>query len=452
MHKAFLNILFLCVVAVGLHAQQPALNAYIYCEDNAFRWNVVDSVRDGKLRIYTLRLVSQIWQGIPWVHELNILVPDKVSHPDVLLHITGGSIEPNSDVPKYHASNDFMIQAQGRIAYRCESVTAVLRQVPRQPLFGGKYEDEIVSYTFHRFQQDGDTTWPLLFPMVKSVLKAMDAIGQFAKVIGEKHVGTRFVLNGLSKRGWTTWLAAATTDKRIVAIAPMVIDILNMPVNIAYQQYMYNGCSEQINDYVSLGLTELVKRPDGKALVEMVDPFSYKEKLAMPKMLFMGTNDEYWTVDAIKNYIDELPAPIWISYVPNTGHGLGNKQAALNTLEAFFWQTVEGGTYPSFTYGVVAGKKCIQLNVKLDKGQFKEAILWEASSCEKDFRKSDFSSRLLVVNKKRRFSVKVAYPENGYKAFFVMLKYAHPLGGEPYEVCTRMYTASTAQLFDKPFE
>ena len=153
---------------------------------------------------------------------------------------------------------------------------------------------------------------------------------------------THFVVNGVSKRGWTTWLTAASGDPRVKAIAPMVIDILNMPVNVAYQKVMYGKYSEQIKDYVNLGLTEDVANPQGKALVEMVDPYSYRRLLTQPKMLFMGTNDEFWTVDAVKHYIDSIPGTHMMTYVPNAGHGLGDRQAALLSLEAFFAQTIRG--------------------------------------------------------------------------------------------------------------
>ena len=131
-------------------------------------------------------------------------------------------------------------------------------------------------------------------------------------------------------------MAAATGDKRIVAIAPMVIDILNMPVNVAYQKHMYGQYSYEIQDYVNLGLTETATNPEGKALVEMVDPYSYRQRFTMPKIVFMGSNDPYWTADAVKNYIDDIPGHTLLNYTPNAGHDLRGGKEASNTLEAFF--------------------------------------------------------------------------------------------------------------------
>src|SRR5690606_13795023 len=107
----------------------------------------------------------------------------------------------------------------------------------------------------------------------------------------------RFIVSGASKRGWTTWLAAATGDPRIKAIAPMVIDVLNMPVNLQYQVDSYGAYSEQIQDYVNLGIVQSIATEEGKALTTMIDPYSYRPLLTAPKMIFIGTNDEYWTVD-----------------------------------------------------------------------------------------------------------------------------------------------------------
>src|SRR4030095_11930863 len=89
-------------------------------------------------------------------------------------------------------------------------------------------EDEIIAYTWDRFLRNGDDRWPLRLPMTKAAVRAMDAVTAWtATTQGGGRAVRRCVLAGGSKRGWTTWTAAAV-DRRVVAIVPAVIDLLHI--------------------------------------------------------------------------------------------------------------------------------------------------------------------------------------------------------------------------------
>src|SRR5262249_30488950 len=136
------------------------------------------------------------------------------------------------------------------IAKQSGGTVAFLFGIPKQPLYGGKTEDALVVYTWQKFLETGDESWPLHFPMAKSCLKAMDAIQEFAKSEKWEPIND-FLVSGASKRGWTTWLVGASKDKRVKAIAPMVIDTLNVAVQIPHQLEAFGKPSEQVDDYTN---------------------------------------------------------------------------------------------------------------------------------------------------------------------------------------------------------
>jgi PhoPQ-activated pathogenicity-related protein len=88
----------------------------------------------------------------------------------------------------------------------------VLMDVPHQPLFGGMVEDELIAKTFDEFMKARDAELLSILPMVKSGVRAMDAVQQFCQKTLSFEVG-RFTVTGASKRGWTTWLAGASDDR-----------------------------------------------------------------------------------------------------------------------------------------------------------------------------------------------------------------------------------------------
>src|SRR5690606_37079181 len=122
--------------------------------------------------------------------------------------------------------------------------------------------------------------------------------------------------------------------------------------------------------------------------------------LTMPKMIFMGTNDEYWTVDAIKHYIDSIPGQNYIHYVPNAGHSLGDGKQAMTALSAFFGQTLAGGAYPELKWNITANKKGVTLKVSATADLLVGATLWSSDSEDTDFRDEKWGGKEVALKKK----------------------------------------------------
>jgi PhoPQ-activated pathogenicity-related protein len=442
-------VLFFSVRLLPVSAGVPvtpatALQSYLHNSDKSFRWEVKDKTTMEGVNLYRIDFTSQTWRNIPWNHELIVMVPDDLKYKDALLFITGGHVK--NGVPEIHKWTDDLIVEMTKLAKTDKSVVAIIWQVPNQPLFDGRTEDALISFTLHNYLDDHDFTWPLLFPMVKSAVRAMDAVQQFTKKNLKKKI-EGFVVSGASKRGWTTWLTGAN-DKRVKAIGPMVIDVLNMPVNVDYQKTAWGDYSIEIEDYVKLGIAQQLGTPGGGDLVQMVDPYSYRKTLTMPKMIFIGTNDPYWPVDAVKNYIDSIPGDNHICYTPNAAHDLGDKKIAFASLRALLGYTETKEKIPTCQYSISENSQTITLIVKSTPKLLDDAVLWSADSDDRDFRDEKWSGQSLNAAGKPEIKVELKNPESGFKAFYMDLKYKAPFGDD-FTQSTRMFVADPKQLLLK---
>jgi PhoPQ-activated pathogenicity-related protein len=274
----------LAVTPVGARAESPGeLARYVAAPDASYAWREVKSRRIGSAEVTELVVTSQTWRDIPWKHYLVVVRPPNVdaSSQQAFLFIHGGRWKP-----EYENGFQGALPPQAlifaRLAETLRAPVAVLLQVPFQPLFDRR-EDALIAYTFDNYLAGGETDWPLLLPMVKSAVRAMDTIQAFARERWQMPVAS-FTVAGASKRGWTSWLTAAV-DPRVSGVAPIAIDMLNLPAQIALQHETFGGLSEQVQDYVAIDLPGRVATERGRSLIVMVDPYQYLADLTPPKLI-----------------------------------------------------------------------------------------------------------------------------------------------------------------------
>ncbi len=343
----------------------------------------------------TFRLVSQRWRGVEWTHELSIYVPAALivgrapGGVPMLLWIDGGS---SQKLPMATSGPSDAVQVLAAAANAARLPAAAIRQVPYQPMFDGLVEDGLIAHSFVEYARTGDATWPLLLPMVKAAVAAMDAAVEIARNQWKVDV-VGFVVTGASKRGWTSWLTAAI-DPRVVGVVPQVIDMLSMDHHMRLQVESFGGPSEKLGDYSSRGIEELLGTPRGRELIGIVDPYSYRERLTAPKLISLGTNDPYWPLESLDLYRDGLPGPCWVSYCPNAGHGIptqrwaglviamGRHASGADPLPEFRWRFGPRGD------GVACWLHAAQ--------QPEGVVLWQAESATRDFRQATWRQSVVA--------------------------------------------------------
>lgn len=404
----------------GLLAERPevgdVLSKYVASPDASFAWKVRRTTHLGSTEVVELRLISQTWRESAWKHQLFILRPANAkSAKHCLFFISGGRWRPELDAtptPNETLPSEAVLLAGA--AQSSQTPICVLTHVPYQPLFGDMVEDEIISYTFEKFYETKDPTWPALLPMVKSAVRGMDAAQAFCKEHWAQDI-TDFTVTGASKRGWTTWLTAAV-DSRVVALAPMVIDVLNMAPQMKHQVDSFGGYSEEIGDYTEKGLQDLIGSDQGKALRQIVDPFSYADRIRQNKVIILGTNDRYWPVDALNLYWDGLEGAKHIVYCPNQGHGIKDFGRVLGGVVALQREITGAEELPEMEWKHEMNDRGLMIQWTCDQ-PVSMARAWTATSDTRDFRTAKWTSTELD-DKDGDFEHLLPLPEKGFAALF----------------------------------
>ncbi|MGH9613408.1 MAG: PhoPQ-activated pathogenicity-related family protein [Bryobacteraceae bacterium] len=423
--------------AATLAADHSALDRFIGARDLNYKYELVRTIPGQRYTAYVLHLTSQKWRSAEevnrpiWRHWLTIVKPENVRGATGFLFITGGSVTDKAPT----RTDPFM----AKLAIDTGTVVSELRDVPNEPLtFAGedhaRTEDGIIAYTWDKYLRTGDETWPLHLPMAKSAVKAMDAITSFMRRShGTGAVVKQFVVAGASKRGWTTWLTAAA-DKRVVAIIPLVIDVLNSEKNIDHQFRAYGFLSPALDDYVKMGLLNWAGTPQYQALMNIEDPYSYLDRLTVPKYIINASGDQYFLPDSSQFYWNDLLGEKHLRYVPNAKHDLAGTDVS-QSIEAFYGSVVKGTERPNLTWSFEADGSIRVKTVTRPS----EVKLWQATNpTARDFRVDSighaYTSTPLKAEGEGVYTAKVLDPPKGWTAFFIEMTY--PMGGSAMKVTT----------------
>jgi PhoPQ-activated pathogenicity-related protein len=437
----FCAALWAAALSTASQAQnhKTALDEYVARPDPNYSFKLVNTVPGKGFTTYVLEMNSQAWLTTNevdrplWSHWLMITKPDQLASSTGLLFINGGKnggsapTEPDSNFAK--------------IAMATRAVVADLKMVPNQPITfkgesQGRSEDSLIAYTWDKFLRTGDPKWPARLPMTKSAVRAMDTVTSFlaGKEGGGEKVDT-FVVAGGSKRGWTTWSTAAV-DKRVVGIVPIVIDLLNIEPSFKHHYAAYGFWAPAVGDYVRMGIMNWRDSKEYHDLMEIEEPYNYRDRYTMPKLLLNASGDQFFLPDSAQFYFNDLPGKKYLRYVPNADHSLRGTDAYL-TLLAFFDAVVNHKELPEYSW-TLPKEGVIRV---LAKSKPAEVRLWQATNPNaRDFRLEvlgpAYKSSKLEPREDGSYVAQVDKPDKGWTAYFVELTY--PGSPAPIKLTTQI--------------
>lgn len=434
--------------------QATALDTYVAADDDVYSWELVTASEHDGYVAYVLELTSQQWRSASevdrpiWKHWLTIVRPTELRFDKAFLFIGGGS---NREAAPETPSERVVQMALGS-----GTVVAELGTVPNQPLYFsdrpdvGRSEDDLVAYSRMQYIETHDPKWLVRLPMVKSGVRAMDAIEEFMAT--EQGGGVDidgFVVAGASKRGWTTWLVGVV-DSRVIAMVPLVIDALNTQAITRHQYAAYGFFSPALNDYVRHGLyPDKVGTQEYKEILDIEDPYNYRqrERMRIPKFVVNSAGDQFFTPDNAQYYYHDLPEEKHLRYVPNTKHNLAGSDVSESVL-AFYLSVLEGQPRPKMAWKREADG---ELSVST-KDTPERVVLWQATNPEaRDFRLDTigkaYKSSPVEPSPQGEYRVSVETPPEGYTAYFVEMTFP-TAGPYPLKFTTEVFVVPDVLPFE----
>ncbi len=452
-------------ITVGGLLSATPLKDYVTAEDDNYSYRQNSIIEDEGYTAYVLDMTSQTWHADKvsppvWKHWLTIIVPDNVAQDTAMLAFSEGfstATRPLSEVP-------IMLLAT---ALSTRSVVAVLEGYPRDPVgihddpnaFDPQDRNRLAVESFSRFLDTGDPTWPIVCPLVKSAVRAMDTVQGFTeKELSLETPIKSFVLTGEAD-GWGVWLTGAV-DKRVAAIAPIQFDLLNINRQAEHQIGFRGALSPFMSLMSESGVLAALDTKQGEQLLRIIDPYAYRNLLTMPKLLLLpSSSNPYTTIDAATLYMDGLQGENYLFCAPNLRLSRGNPflpqqgspvelpQAAgareyaiqdfRNTLQVFYHRILVGKPMPAFTWEVGQDG---HYKVTTEEPPV-EVRLWLAHSKARDFSYREAETEFtgeepepltwrmerLTYNAEGYYEGTILSEETGYTAFYIELVYPSKL-------------------------
>ena len=235
-----------------------------------------------------------------------------------------------------------------------------------------------------------------------------------------------FIVTGLSKRGWTSWLTAIA-DSRVEAIVPFVIDLLDTRAALEHMYQSYGGnWPIAFTPYYQEEIDKKLNTPGFAKLMQIMDPLQYlaseyQPRLSIAKYIINASGDDFYVPDNTDFYYDKLPGDKTLRVAPNSSHS-GIKAFSEQSLITFVNRLRQATPIPQLNTTIAMKDKVQTVTVSLSETPEK-VLLWTAANPDtRDFRYAcdvRYTAFPLAVTPNNTLEVALNTPAIGWQATFI---------------------------------
>jgi len=210
--------------------------------------------------------------------------------------------------------------------------------------------------------------------------------------------------------------------------------VLNVAKSLDNHFDAYGFWAPAVGDYVDMNILPRRHTPRFQELEAIVDPYSYIDRLTMPKFIINSAGDQFFPPDSWKLYYDDLKGEKHLRYIPNTDHGL-NLEAYFN-LASFYHAVMAGTPLPEYSWKKEANGalevRCVTKPAKV--------LLWHVTNPDaRDFRMEEIGKTwesTEVAGDADGVYRALAAPEKGWTAFLLEMQFPNPNFSSPFMFST----------------
>jgi len=235
----------------------------------------------------------------------------------------------------------------------------------------------------------------------------------------------------------------------VVAIVPIVIDLLNMQDSFTHHYEVYGFFAQAVQDYESMNVMAWQGTKEYDALMKIVEPYEYRDRLMLPKFIINSSGDQFFLPDSWQFYWDDLVGEKYLRYLPNTDHGMGGTDV-IQSVISWYHSIVYNEGRPRFSWDI--DEQGVTRIHTLDTPI--EVKIWTAHNPEtRNFQlktiKKTWTSEILEPMDDGVYVAAPVIPEQGWSAYFVELTYASGTDA-PFKFTTGVKVLPDVKPFDAP--
>jgi PhoPQ-activated pathogenicity-related protein len=244
----------------------------------------------------------------------------------------------------------------------------------------------------------------------------------------------------------------------VVAIAPIVSDLLNLQRSFAHHWSCYGFWAEVLEPYEELGIFNWLDDPRADTLMTIVDPWQYRARLDLPKLIITAAGDDFFVHDSIQFYLDDLPGETYVRTVPNTNHYLDGAEAEVLTNTVPYYDAIlTNQSRPSFSWTLNDDGSTTVTTATTPLAVY----LWQADNpTTRDFRQvtigNTWTQTTLTQQSPGVYHAAPGTPAAGWRSYFVEVVFDYQTGSiglsdYDYHFTTEMRVLPESRPFETDF-